>query len=64
MVLASPGPLLPPPSSSEDPFPVLLRHNSTPLWEPDPALARRPRKQQTGTGIGGQNGPQADTDVQ
>jgi hypothetical protein len=33
-------------------FPVLLRHNSTPLWEPDPALARRPRQQQAGTGHG------------
>jgi len=27
----------------EDPFPVLLRHNSTPLREPDPTLARLPR---------------------
>jgi len=27
----------------EDLFPVLLRHNSIPLWEPDPAPARRPR---------------------
>ena len=36
----------------EDPFPVLLRHNSTPLWEPDPALARLPRQQQAGTGHG------------
>ena len=36
----------------EDPFPVLLRHNSTPLWEPDPAPARRPRQQQAGTGHG------------
>ena len=36
----------------EDPFPVLLRHNSTPLWEPDPALARRLRQQQAGTGYG------------
>jgi hypothetical protein len=49
MVLAWPTPhttpfFLPP----EDPFPVLLRHNSTPLWEPDPALARRPRQQQAG----------------
>ena len=36
----------------EDPFPVLLRHNSTPLWEPDPALARRPLLLQAGTGHG------------
>jgi hypothetical protein len=36
----------------EDPFPVLLRHNSTPLWEPDPTLARRLRQQQAGTGHG------------
>ena len=36
----------------EDPFPVLLRHNSTPPWEPDPALARRQRQQQAGTGHG------------
>ena len=36
----------------EVPFPVLLRHNSTPLWEPDPALSRRPRQQQAGTGHG------------
>jgi hypothetical protein len=36
----------------EDPFPVLLSHNSTPLWEPDPSLARRQRQQQAGTGHG------------
>ena len=36
----------------EDPFPVLLRHNSTQLWEPDPALARRPLQQQARTGHG------------
>jgi hypothetical protein len=29
----------------EDPFPVLLQHNSTQLWEPDPAPARRPMQQ-------------------
>jgi hypothetical protein len=54
MVLASPGPLLTTPFflPPEDPFPVLLRHNSTSLWEPDPALARRPRQQQAGTGHG------------
>jgi len=50
MVLASPGPLLPFFLPPEDPFPVLfpvlLRHNSTPLWDPDPAPARRPRQQQ------------------
>ena len=69
MVLPSPGPLLTPPFflPPEDLFPVLLLHNSTPLWEPDPAPARRPRQQQAGTGctrvMGGQNGPQADTDV-
>ena len=49
MVLASPGPLLPFFLPPEDPFPVLfpvlLRHNSTPLWDPDPAPARRPRQQ-------------------
>ena len=53
MVLAAPGLLLthttpfflPP----EDPFPVLLSHNSTPLWEPDPALARLHQQQQAGT---------------
>ena len=32
--------------------PVLLRHNSTPLWEPDPASVRRPLQQQAGTGNG------------
>jgi hypothetical protein len=35
---------------AEDPFAVLLRHNSTQLWEPDPAPARRPSQQQAGTG--------------
>ena len=41
----------------KDPFPVLLRHNSTPLREPDPALARRPRQQQAGTGHGSSEPP-------
>jgi hypothetical protein len=36
----------------EDPFPVLLSHNSTPLWEPDPALASRQWQQKSGTGDG------------
>jgi hypothetical protein len=40
MVLASPGPLLTPPSSS------------TPLWEPDPGPARQPLQQQAGKGHG------------
>ena len=40
MILTSPGPLLTPPP------------NSTPLWEPDPALASRPQQQQTGAGHG------------
>jgi len=34
----------------EDPYPVLLRPNSTPQWEPDPAPARRQRRPQAGTG--------------
>jgi hypothetical protein len=40
----------------EDPFLVLLRHNSTPPG------GRGSSRQ--GRGMGGQNGPQADTDVQ
>ncbi len=31
---------------------ILLCHNSTPPWEPDPAPARRQRQQQTETGHG------------
>jgi hypothetical protein len=53
MYLTSPGPLLtPPPSSSppKTPIPVLLRPNSIPQWEPDPAPTRRPRRPQAGTG--------------
>ena len=67
MVLSWPTPhttpvFLPP----EDPFPVLLRHNSTPLWEPDPALAWPGGRgsSRRGRGMGVQNGSQADTDVQ
>ncbi len=53
MVLASPGPLLTPPPSSSPPktphWSYSVCHNSTPLWEPDPGLARLQLQQQAGT---------------
>ena len=33
----------------EDPYLVLLSHNSTPSWEPDPSPASLQRQQQSGT---------------
>jgi len=70
--LVTPSPYTP----SRDPLllPLLLshnlppysdtRHNSTPLWEPDPASPGGRGSSRRGRGMGGQNGPQADTDVQ
>ncbi len=65
MVLASPGPLLtPPPSSSPPKTPFRSYSDTTPprygnQTPPSPGGCRSSRR---GRGMGGQNGPQADTD--
>ncbi len=66
MVLASPGPLLtPPPSSSPQKTPHWSYFAITPpsyvnQTQPSPGGSYSSRQ---GRGMGGQNGPQADTDV-
>ena len=67
MVLASPGPLLTPPSSSSPPKTPFQSHSATtpPRYgnptPPSPVCLGSSRR---GRGMGGQNGPQADADVQ
>ncbi len=67
MVLASPGPLLTPPSSSSPPkTPFLSYSDTTPPSYGNPTQPSPGGRSSSrwGRGMGGQNGPQAEADVQ